>query len=324
MKKSNFFIAFVILIHLSISAFAQPKTITTNCGNIKCVYTITNNRLTGNYFSFYKNGVKKSAGLLTNGYRSGNWTIWDSTGKKRMERFYKNPFEFQRIFPSIPNEGPIPILAANQYPLAYDSNSIIKYPRIDVSDAIWKHKYWRKLYPNENKTLFENKKLLKIFCNLIKQHKAEAYSIADDRFTTVIKIDTFDVDKAEFIGMDLKEEAVFDMNRLLFEYRILGFCPIVKYKGYEGQIFWIYFPEIRKYLGQETVISDTSLIKTMDDLFIFRNFASVITKTTLNNPFDLPFNKYPGFTSADTIKQPEIEELNIIEQENDTWIMLTY
>ena len=78
-------------------------------------------------------------------------------------------------------------------------------------------------------------------------------------------MDTFDVEKAEFIGMDIEEEAVFDMNRLLFEYRILGLCPIVKYKGFEGPIFWIYYPEIRKYLGKEPAVSDNRFIKTLDE-----------------------------------------------------------
>ncbi|MBL0356981.1 MAG: hypothetical protein IPP72_08880 [Chitinophagaceae bacterium] len=319
----KYFIVVSFTMQYAVTIYAQKETIVPEEGNIRCTYTIKDKRLTGNYNSFYENGVKKSEGRFVNGYRYGKWTVWDSTGRERMERFYKNPFEYERIFPPIPNEGPIPILATNQYPLKYDSNNIIKYAKIDVSDAIWRHKYWKRLSVIENKTLFENKRLLKIFCNLIKEQKAEAYSTEDDRFTTTIKMDTLDIDQAEFIGLDMKEEAVFDINRLIFEYRILGFCPIVKYKGYEGQIFWIYFPDVRKYLGKESVTSNNSFIKTLDDLFIFRDFGSVITKTTANNPMDLPLSKYQRLTSTDEIKQAEIEELNIIEQENNIWISLT-
>jgi len=320
MKTLIYFISLLIGFLFSKELNAQATSLFLKNENVTCHYTVVNGRITGHYSSVYINGVKKCEGQLINGYRKGKWTVWDSTGRKRMERFYKNQLEFDRIFPPVSTEGSIPLLASNPYPMQYDSNRLIKYAKIAVDDAIWRHKYWRTLTPKDNSTLFDNNKLLEIICDLVKQERINVYSTIDDRFTTVIKMDTFDIAQAEFIGLAIKEEGTFDLNRLLFEYRVLGLSPVVRYKGYEGTLFWVYYPDIRKYLARHTILSDNPFIKTLDDLFIFRDFASTITKTTMNNPMDLPFSQYPNFTKADEINQATIEELNVIEQENNLWM----
>ena len=160
---------FVVLIQTFTSSAQQKTTLIQDrlgWDTITCIYNLTGGRLNGKYVSWYHNGNKKSEGVLENGYRNGRWMIWDSTGRKRMERIYKNPFEFERIFPPVPNEGPIPLLIQNQYKLEYDSNGIVKYAVLKAEDAIWRHKFWRVLEPVNNEILFTNNRLLNLFKKL--------------------------------------------------------------------------------------------------------------------------------------------------------------
>ncbi len=312
----------------SLNSHAQIRTTVLDNENTKCIYNVINGRISGNYISYYNNGVKKSEGVLVNGYRTGKWIVWDSTGRKRVERFYKNPFEFKRVFPSIPNEGPIPLLAENAYQLTYNADGVVEYAKIKAENAVWRHKFWRYLAPVNNEILFKDNRILKIIFDLIKSNKITAYNIVDDRFTMPLTNDSIihviSDKNIELAGLKLKEEGIFDMNRLVFEYRILGFCPVVKINGLQQDLFWVYYPGIRKYLGKEIVIGKKLLnIKTLDDLFIFRDFSSSINKTTIDNPYDKYFKDYPGIKTSDIKKMSEMTELKIIEDENNIWIKLT-
>ena len=317
-----------LLLFTSSISYAQIRTVILDRENVKCTYSLVNGRISGNYISYYGNGVKKSEGVLANGYRSGKWIVWDSTGRKRMERVYKNPFEFKRVFPPIPNEGPIALLAENAYKLTYNADGIIEYAYMKSEDAIWRHKYWRYLEPVNNDILFKDNRFLNIIFELIRSGNVTAFDIIDDRFTTPLKKDSVisvsNHDNIELVGLKLREESIFDMGRLLFEHRILGLCPVVKIDGKEKDLFWVYYPDIRKYFGKEYVADPTiPKIKTLDDLFIFRHFSSLIIKTTFDNPYDHYLKNYPGMTATGLKKEQELAELTIIEAENDMWIFQT-
>ncbi len=329
MKNGKKIIFLIIVLMDCLYASAQTRTVVLNHENVKCIYNLEDGRISGNYISYYNNGIKKSEGVLANGYRTGKWIVWDSTGRKRMERMYKNPFEFKRVFPAIPNEGPIPVLAENTYQLTYNTDGIIEYAKLKAENAVWRHKFWRYLEPVNNDILFKGNRILKIIFELIKTQNTTVYDIVNDRFTTPLKNDSIisliNVNSIELVGLKLKEEGIFDMNRLVFEYRILGFCPVVKINGQQQDLFWVYFPEIRKYLGKEMITEKASLqnIKTLDDLFIFRDFSSLIIKTTIDNPYDRYLKDYHDITSEKILTEQEMFELRIIEDENDIWISLT-
>jgi len=321
------FLVFILTLQV-FTIVAQQKSISIDNYRTTCNYNLTDGKLNGIYTSFYFNGNKKSEGKLINGYRTGTWIVWDSTGRKRMERVYKNPFEFTRVFPPVPNEGAIPLLIENRYKLQYDSG-IVKYATLKAEDAIWRHKIWRYLTPANNDVLFSNNRLLNIVKNLSLSGKIDLYDAIDDRFTTVLKKEDakniFNNSKMEVIGFKLKEENIFDMERLVSEYRILGFCPVVKIDDKILDLFWVYYPEARKYFGKEIIAGKTNAlnVKTLDDLFVFRDFASTIIKTTIDNPYDVFIKKYPGITPEGIIAMQEELELTIIEAENDIWGHLT-
>jgi hypothetical protein len=311
-------------------AFSQKQIFYEGTTKVWCVYNTYKGRVTGEYVSYHSNGKIMSKGTLVNGYKTGLWCVWDSIGRKRIERNYKNPFEFIRIIPSIPQRGPIPLLAENTYKMKYNSEGFIEYANIKSEDAIWRHKNWRIIDPTNNENLFDNKGLFTTIQKLALDGKIQLFDTIDDRFTTVInkeKVkDYFNVKTVEVIGYLIKEESIFDLNRQVSEYRIIGICPMVKVndESFSRNWFWVYYPDIRKYLAKEIVTSKDKRIKTLDDLFIFRDFESRITKTTIDNPYDLPFVKYPKITSNDQIRTlAEETEIVIIEADNKLLLSLT-
>jgi hypothetical protein len=319
----------LIVLFISSFSYAQQRTLIIKMGNVKCIYNFENGKITGTYTSFYQNGYKKSEGKLENGYRTGNWIVWDSTGRKRMERVYNNPFEYKRIFPAVPIEGPIALLMENKYKLEYDSTGIIKYAQLKAEAVVWRHKFWRYLKPANNEVLFTNNKLFNLIKDLSVAGKIEVFDTINDRFTEVIQKESikkiFDYAGAELMAIEIKEENIFDMERLVSEYRIVGICPVVKINNKIQKLFWVYFPDIRKYLGKELITKKTytANIKTLDDLFVLRKFSSTIIKTTIDNPHDYFIKDYRGITAKEIADEQEQLELIIIEAENDIWISLT-
>ncbi len=294
-----------------------------------CYYMVTNGRINGNYSSYHLNGTKKSEGQLANGYRIGKWVVWDSTGRKRMERFYKNPFEFKRIFPLIPTEGAIPLLSENKFVLEFDSNGLIKYNSLKEENAIWRHKIWRTLLPKNNQSLFNQNNLLVELTKLALSSKINLFDTIDDRFTTTINNKNINAisyyKKIKLIGFELKEEYIFDLEELFSQYRIIGFCPIVEIDNKPQKLFWVYYPEIRQYLAKQKLSQKLIPypIKNLDELFIFRDFASEIIKSTIDNPYDIYIKDYPNYTKKNVQIMQKLLEIKIIESENDIWIGLT-
>jgi len=327
MLRQPFFLLSIVLQLSCFCCLGQQHVVQLDRVPCKCVYTAEQGRLTGPYVSFYNNGSKRCEGNLVNGYRTGRWIVWDSTGQKRMERMYKNPFEFTRIYPPIPNEGPIPLLSQNRYRLEYDSNGIIKYAKLKAENAIWRHKYWRRLAPANNAILFKDNSILKIFLDQLVSRSLTVFDITDDRFTTPLDPDKLlneiGTQKIELVALELKEENIFDMERLVSEYRIIGICPIVKVNGETRSLFWVYYPDIRKRFGQEKLTINDPAIRSLDDLFTFRRFSSAIIKTTVDNPFDRFLKDIPGITASNMAKEQEAQELILIEEENNIWLGLT-
>ena len=86
-------------------------------------------------------------------------------------------------------------------------------------------------------------------------------------------------------------------------------------------MYWVYFPQIRKYLAQEK-IRQTGLptkIKTLDDLFFYRCFYGQIYKES--NVYDKPITAYSIGKEID--KEAERIEISLIESEHDIWLRFT-
>ena len=142
-------------------------------------------------------------------------------------------------------------------------------------------------------------------------------------FTDSVIVATYDTVTGEQIGtktvfnefnadsvtkMEIKEDIFFDKTRGRVITQIIGLAPVRKIKSSTGEFiaeqhpFWLYFPQCRNLFAAKEVIDPQRDIynESYDDLFIQRNFRTVIVKES--NPADLRIkDKYPN----DPIKQQQ-------------------
>jgi hypothetical protein len=119
------------------------------------------------------------------------------------------------------------------------------------------------------------------------------------------------------------EDAVFDTVRSLSQSFIISLCPVVIDLETTDTIdlFWIYFPPLRKALAQEQVaLPSLPHIKTIDDLFFYRSYYGQIYKE--DNVNDRPIGDYITDKAA-IIREAERIELNLLELEHDFWLIPT-
>jgi hypothetical protein len=332
MKKIKFSGLLFIAILFFINVQAQEKTFVMQDANQQCMYNMVDGRMTGDFASYYENGQMQAKGILINGYRAGLWTVWDTSGIKRVERSYKNIFEFDRVFPTVPQEGPIPLLIQNAHTLAYNTEGIIEYAKIKNENILSRHKFWRTIEPKNNEYLFKDDLLFNTIKKLALTGKVVLFDTIDDRFTQLIKKELyasiFQKTNGKIVRFEIKEEATFDLDNMIMEKRVIGICPIVKIGKEEKQLFWVYYPDMRKYFGKE-IISASEIndirIKSLDNFFIFRNFTSTLIKTTIDNPFDKFFKNYYGVEGNEKaiLALAEEIELRIIVNEHYHWLSLT-
>jgi gliding motility associated protien GldN len=87
------------------------------------------------------------------------------------------------------------------------------------------------------------------------------------------------------VKFQIKEDWIFDKQRSVFEPRIIGIAPMVKYSagGFATDYqpaFWIYFPDARPILATKEVVNQNSDATglSFDDVFMKRLFTSYIVK----------------------------------------------
>ena len=286
--------------------------------NHKVVYELRDGRIHGTYQSYYPNGHQRALGEFENNYRTGKWIVWDSTGKKQIERVYSSPFVFEQKHPGGSKEGPIPILSEPVYKIKYNDEGYIDYFPLEERMIVWAKRIWRKVPADNNLILFNDKLFQKKLFNLIKTSELPSYGTKNDIFQEEVDLSSVDFDELDLVAFKLKEEWFFDCERFVMECRIIGICPVVESSGDTTDLCWIYFPELRPYIANVSIESNKTpdYIHSLDDLFFYRDFASTIYKES--NVYN---QEIADYTAPDMIeKEAERIELSIIELEHDTWI----
>lgn len=273
-------------------------------------YETQEGRLNGRYISYYKNGKIKAEGEFSNNYRSGKWTIWDSSGNVMTIRKYKNPFEFQILVPRRKENKVIKLLNVPQYQITYNSEGLIKLFYVHERSVVWSNRCWRIMYPENNELIFQNDALFLKLAAAINNKELKMFSGNDDQFRSLVQNPFIDTSAYDVVAYKFKEDSFFDNERLVSETRIIGICPVVVPKNKRDPIdlCWIYFPQCRKFLTQsiQNRKGIPKHIKTLDDLFFFHYFASKIEKT--GNIFD----------KVNT--EIKMAELQLIEKEHELWL----
>jgi len=144
----------------------------------------------------------------------------------------------------------------------------------------------------------------------------------EDFDTTIIK--TLDVTTIK--KFKIKEDWFFDKQRSVLEVRIIGICPVRErldpqtgeFRGY-SDMFWIYFPELRRVLANEEIYNRFNNIAqqiTYDDVFMKRLFASYIAKE--DNVYDRRIEDYLKNGLEALLESEEIKD-KIRNFEHDLW-----
>ncbi len=133
-----------------------------------------------------------------------------------------------------------------------------------------------------------------------------------------------DFDPANVKQYRIKEDWYFDMKRSVMEPRILGICPrMAVYDKNTGEfrdymdMYWLYFPEVRKVLLDVRVYNPYNLASTItyDDLFMKRMFSSLIYK--VDNNYDRRIEEY--VKGIDALLEAESIKDMIFKFEHDVW-----
>ncbi len=138
-----------------------------------------------------------------------------------------------------------------------------------------------------------------------------------------------EVNPDDIMRYRIKEIWYFDKESSVFKVRILGISPLKEEYDestgefkYEMPLFWVYYPELREFLADESVPSDYNDMFPMTwyDLFENRMFSSYIIK--MNNTLDLrlkdKFEKSPTRDMDILLESQRLKE-ELFNFEHDLW-----
>ncbi len=312
----------ILLCLFSLAAVAQKQEHIYSDTLMKCVYETSRGKLHGKYISYYSNGKKKAAGTFENNYRTGKWTVWDEYGRMRMQRVYSDPFTFKRTVPEVSKDKLVQLLNVPQYNLQYNKQGFLEYFKLYERAVVWARRIGRFISPAENSILFEQNKLFSILNTLVGNKNVQPYNVSIKINQEALLTKGIDTSNFKLIGYKIDEDCFFDNERLVSETRIIAICPVVIniIKQDTIDMYWVPFSEIRPYLAKEPVTGTIpAKIKTLDDLFFYRNFYGQILKASyqLNNMLPT-YNLRVGAE-----KESEKIEMELIEKEHDIWISFT-
>lgn len=139
---------------------------------------------------------------------------------------------------------------------------------------------------------------------------------------------TNDIDPQSINQFRIKEDWYFDSESSVMKVRILGIAPMIVEMDKATMtemppraIFWIYYPDARKYLSQFKVFNEDNIASPIswDDLFEMRKFESYIVKRSNVNDFRL--KDYPNLAEngVDLLMESDKVKEEIFNFEHDLW-----
>ena len=201
----------------------------------------------------------------------------------------------------------------------------LAYEPIREADILWSKRIWRVIDVREKMNIgfmYPNRPFFKILLDGIQNgdiaifdtdefkkkvtgedldkmlHSVDTQSVWDaETYQEEVRIIKNDLDYTNIKTFRVKEIWYFDKESSRLNCRILGIAPIQEKKNAEtGEVeyslpmFWIYYPEARKYLTKEMVFNDRndSAPGSWADLFDSRFFSSYIFKQSNVQDMRLP------------------------------------
>ena len=315
MKIETYLFLFSTL--LPVVVFGQNTLRSTN--NSKTEYVYKDGVFNKKFVCWHNNGLKKAEGTYLNNQKIGTWFIWDTTGKLISQREYKNSFDFKIVntysetetknYPSI-----------KKYNLSHNVNGYITYPDLNKENIIWSKRIWRIIESSQlNSIFFKNDNLFKILkLSVSKYENTSVYSPNSDEMKTKLtksELDEiFSNSKLKIIAFKLKEDCFYNSEMQMIETRIIAICPVLYNKS---DLCWFYYPNLRELLAKNKIkiYNNYFNIKSLEDLFFYRQFSSMIYKETNLNDREIS-----DYMEANEIKsEAERIEVSIIKNELNMW-----
>ena len=236
-----------------------------------------------------------------------------------------------------------------------DSDSFLEYDYIDERDILWSKIVYEKidlneklnfplLFPVNDETYEKNRKSLWRILkeNIINKRITELYFDRNDNFkdkmsyNDVMEVVSFtelingvptppeELKSIDITAYRIKGMWYFDKRQGEMKYRLLGLMPVGKnLKDDDGKnntdLFWIWYPSLRKILHQEMVFNEKNNANriSFDQLLISRRFSSYIYKED-NLYGDRPISSYKD-KGLQSILESERIKKEILDFEQDMW-----
>ena len=236
-----------------------------------------------------------------------------------------------------------------------DSDSFLEFDYIDERDILWSKIVYEKidlneklnfplLFPVNDETYEKNRKSLWRILkeNIINKRITELYFDRNDNFkdkmsyNDVMEVVSFtelingvptppeELKSIDITAYRIKGMWYFDKRQGEMKYRLLGLMPVGKnLKDDDGKnntdLFWIWYPSLRKILHQEMVFNEKNNANriSFDQLLISRRFSSYIYKED-NLYGDRPISSYKDKGLQSILESQRIKK-EIIDFEQDMW-----
>ncbi|RZP08084.1 MAG: gliding motility protein GldN [Flavobacteriales bacterium] len=236
-----------------------------------------------------------------------------------------------------------------------DSDSFLEFDYIDERDILWSKIVYEKidlneklnfplLFPVNDETYEKNRKSLWRILkeNIINKRITELYFDRNDNFkdkmsyNDVMEVVSFtelingvptppeELKSIDITAYRIKGMWYFDKRQGEMKYRLLGLMPVGKnLKDDDGKnntdLFWIWYPSLRKILHQEMVFNEKNNANriSFDQLLISRRFSSYIYKED-NLYGDRPISSYKD-KGLQSILESERIKKEILDFEQDMW-----
>ncbi|MBT5233391.1 MAG: gliding motility protein GldN [Flavobacteriaceae bacterium] len=236
-----------------------------------------------------------------------------------------------------------------------DSDSFLEFDYIDERDILWSKIVYEKidlneklnfplLFPVNDETYEKNRKSLWRILkeNIINKRITELYFDRNDNFkdkmsyNDVMEVVSFtelingiptppeELKSIDITAYRIKGMWYFDKRQGEMKYRLLGLMPVGKnLKDDDGKnntdLFWIWYPSLRKILHQEMVFNEKNNANriSFDQLLISRRFSSYIYKED-NLYGDRPISSYKDKGLQSILESQRIKK-EILDFEQDMW-----
>ena len=236
-----------------------------------------------------------------------------------------------------------------------DNDPFLEFDYIDERDILWSKIVYEKidlneklnfplLFPVNDETYAKNRKSLWRILkeNIINKRITELYFDRNDNFkdkmsfNDVMEVVSFtelingvqtpaeELKSIDITAYRIKGMWYFDKRQGEMKYRLLGLMPVGKnLKDDDGKnntdLFWIWYPSVRKILHEEKVFNDKNNASSIsfDQLLVSRRFSSFIYKEdNVYGDRSIKDYKIPGLES---ILESQRIKKEILDFEQDMW-----